>query len=198
MTIAQTITSAIAGKTTLYAAIGGAALLAAVIAGVQWYHHAGYEQGRADEKQAVLLAQQALTTAMQEEKDRADAQYRGAVLARQAVEAQVAGQTVAIAGLQEQVRSDAARITGLDGLLQQYRSRAKSSPAGGRSDGPGPDWIGLLGECVARVESLAGRVGSNASRLGQVAADAAGWADKVNGLQGYARGLQAAAGNRGR
>ncbi|WP_427183513.1 hypothetical protein ACL598_16740 [Bordetella bronchialis] len=151
----------------------GALMVLALAGGGWWLHHDGYAQGRADEKQAALIAQQALAEAMQQEKDRADAKYRGAVLARQQAERQLADAQAGIA-------ASRARI---DGLLQQLRNKSKAAAAGGRPDGPGPDWIGIFGECVARVESLT-------ERLGQVGADAARFADQVNGLQGYVRALQ--------
>jgi hypothetical protein len=77
---------------------------------------------------------------------------------------------------------DAAFVR-IDGLRKQLAARGtEASYAGRRPDGASPDWFGLFGECLARAESL-GR------RLGEVGKDAAGWADQVNGLQGYIRGL---------
>lgn len=157
--------------------LAGAVLLAAALGGIAWYGHARYKAGQADEKAAALVAQQAAEAAMQEEKDRADAQYRGAVLARQTAEAQVAD-------LRGQVAAAGDRIAGLDGLLQQYRNRPAPARAGGGPDAAGPDWIGIFGECVGRVEKLS-------DRLAAVGNDAARWADQVNGLQGYVRAMQA-------
>ncbi|MCM2573227.1 hypothetical protein NAT65_19250, partial [Achromobacter xylosoxidans] len=45
-----------------------------------------------------------------------------------------------------------------------------------RPDEAGADWIGGFAACYAEY--------------GDLAADAAGWADQVNGLQGYIRGLR--------
>lgn len=160
--------------------MAGAVLFAAALGGVGWYGHARYEAGRADEKAAALAAQQAAQAAMQEERDRADAQYRGAVLARQTVEAQVVD-------LRGQVSAAADRIVGLDGLLQQYRNRPAPARASGGPYAAGPDWIGIFGECVGRVERLS-------NRLAAVGNDAARWADQVNGLQGYISGVTAASG----
>ncbi|WP_157122320.1 hypothetical protein [Bordetella flabilis] len=156
----------------MWVAAGGGALVGGLALGGWWLHHAGYHQGRADEKQAALAAQQAAQEAMQQEKDHADAKYRGALLARQAVEKK-------LEDVQGRNTASAARIAG---LLQQLHDRSEDTDAGGRSHGAGPDWIGIFGQCVARVERLT-------SRLGQVGADAAGFADKVNGLQDYVRAI---------
>ena len=48
--------------------------------------------------------------------------------------------------------------------------------AGGGSDGAGADWIGGFAACYAAY--------------GDLAADAARWADQVNGLQGFIRGVR--------
>lgn len=154
----------------------GVAVLALLAVGVLWYGGNQYRAG-ADAKQAEIEKRQAaIERAWQEEKDRADALHRGAVLARQAVEAKNSALLVDVAAAHE-------RIAGLDGLLKQYRDRAAPTGAGGGPNAAGPDWIGIFGECVGRVESLA-------RRLDQVGKDAAGWADQVNGLQGYINGLR--------
>ncbi|MDX3986929.1 MAG: hypothetical protein QHC88_16900 [Achromobacter sp.] len=144
----------------------GAAVLALVLAG--WridrgiYGASQYQAG-ADAKQTEIEKRQAaIERARQEERDRADAKYRGAVLAREAAEKTVAAQR--------------GRI---DGLLRQLaQRRAEAANAGGGPDAAGPDWIGIIGSCVGRYE--------------QLGKDAARWADQVNGLQGYIRGLGAA------
>lgn len=140
----------------------GAALVAVAILGVRWYGASQYRAG-GDARQAEIEKRQAaIERAWQEEKDRADAQYRGAVLAREAAEKTVVAQR--------------GRI---DGLLRQLaQRRAETSGAGGGPDATGPDWIGIIGSCVGRYE--------------QLGKDAARWADQVNGLQGYIRSLQIA------
>jgi len=80
------------------------------------------------------------------------------VLARQAVEKDLA----------------AARVR-TDRLLADLR-RARSAQPGTGSDGPGDDWIAILGACSAEYEWMGGQAG----RL----------ADKVNGLQGYVRAIR--------
>lgn len=156
----------------------GAGVLALVIAG--WgidrhFYGARQYQAGADAKQAEIEKRQAaIEQAWQEEKDRADAKHRGAVLAREQTESKLA---------QAERDRDAAFVR-IAGLRKQLDSRgATASDASGGSDGAGPDWIGLFGECLGRAQSL-GR------RLGEVGKDAAAWADQVNGLQGYIRGLR--------
>lgn len=138
----------------------GAALVVVVILGVRWYGTSQYRAG-GDARQAEIEKRQAaIERAWQEERDRADAQYRGAVLAREAAEKTLAAQR--------------GRI---DGLLRQLaQRRAETTGAGGGPDATGPDWIGIIGSCVGRYE--------------QLGKDAARWADQVNGLQDYIRSLQ--------
>lgn len=115
--------------------------------------------GVAKERARTEDAQRAITEAYQLEKDRADAQYRGAVLARE----------VAKTGL-------AAARAELDRVLSVAGRDPANPRAGRRPDEAGPDWIGGFAACYAEY--------------GDLAADAAGWADQVNGLQGYIRGLR--------
>ncbi|WP_419342821.1 hypothetical protein ACM1PE_07090 [Achromobacter sp. PD1] len=137
----------------------GAALVVVAVLGVRWYGASQYQAG-GDARQAEIEKRQAaIERAWQEERDRADAKHRGAVLAREAAEKTVAAQR--------------GRI---DGLLRQLaKRRAETTGAGGGPDATGPDWIGIIGSCVGRYE--------------QLGKDAARWADQVNGLQGYIRGL---------
>ncbi|OAE72613.1 hypothetical protein A7J71_11375 [Achromobacter insolitus] len=137
----------------------GALLVAGVALERQWYGARQYQAG-ADARQAEIEKRQAaIERAWQEERDRADAKHRGAVLAREAAEKTIAVQR--------------GRI---DGLLRQLaQRRAEAAGASGGPDATGPDWIGIIGSCVGRYE--------------QLGKDAARWADQVNGLQGYIRGL---------
>ncbi|WP_242663384.1 hypothetical protein [Achromobacter denitrificans] len=152
--------SALAGwKGYAAVAVVGAALVAGVVLERQWYGSRQFQAG-ADAKLAEIEKRQtAIERAWQEGKDRADAQYRGAVLAREAAERTVAAQR--------------GRIDGLLRQLAQRRAEATGASAG--PDATGPDWIGIIGSCVGRYE--------------QMGKDAARWADQVNGLQGYIRGL---------
>lgn len=138
----------------------GAALVAGAVLGVCWYGASQYQAG-ADAKQAEIEKRQvAIERAWQEERDRADAKHRGAVLAREAAEKTVAAQR--------------GRIDGL--LLQLAKRRPEAASASSGPDAAGPDWIGIIGSCVGRYE--------------QLGKDAARWADQVNGLQGYIRALR--------
>ena len=155
----------------------GIAVLAVLVAGWSidrhFYGARQYQTG-SDAKQAEIEKRQAaVEREWQEERDRADAKYRGAVLARQQTESKLA---------QAERDRDAAFVR-IGGLRKQLADRGDSAPdAGGGPDGAGPDWIGLFGECLGRAQNL-GR------RLGEVGKDAARWADQVNGLQGYIQGL---------
>lgn len=151
----------------------GAALLAAAILGVRWYGASQYEAGANAKQEEIEKRQAVIERAWQEERDRADAKHRGAVLARQQIESKLA----------KAERDRDAAFVRVDGLRRQLANRrAEASNASGGPDDAGPDWIGLFGECLGRAQSL-GR------RLGEVGKDAAVWADQVNGLQGYIRGL---------
>lgn len=100
----------------------------------------GYQQAQSDARALNIQIERAT----QEEADRADAQYRGAVLARETAQKAVAAQR--------------ARI---DGLLEQLRRRPSAANAGGGPHDAGADWIGVLGRCVAEYE----RLGGDAARL---------------------------------
>lgn len=143
------------------ACVVGAAVVMAFGAGVVLYGAHQYRAG-GDARQAEIEKRQAaIERGWQEERDRADAQYRGAVLAREAAKA----------GL------SAARAE-LDRVLRAAGRDPANPRAGRRPDEAGPDWIGGFAACYAEY--------------GDLAADAAGWADQVNGLQGYIRGLRGA------
>ncbi|TEA78629.1 hypothetical protein [Allopusillimonas ginsengisoli] len=122
-----------------------AALALALLALAGWWlHHSGYRQGVADQKAKTVLQQIAIEQGMQYERDQADAQYRGAVLAREAA--------------QKDVASVRAR---LDGLLRERSDNAKTAHASSRSDDAGADGIGILIECVQEYDYM----GREAARL---------------------------------
>lgn len=141
-------------------AAAGALLLAGVLVERHWYGAAQYKAGAAAKLTEIEKRQAAIERGWQEERDRADVEYRGAVLARQAAEKDLA--------------AERGRIDGLLRQLAQQRAAAASS--GGRPDAAGPDWIGIFGQCVAEYESM----GREAGRL----------ADQVNGLRGYINALR--------
>ena len=152
--------------------IGAAAVVLGV--GVVLYGAHQYRAG-GDARQAEIEKRQAaIERGWQEERDRADAKHRGAVLARQQTESRLA----------QAERDRDAAFARVGGLRKQLAARGSAAPyAGAGLDGASTDWIGLFGECLGRAESL-GR------RLDQVGRDAARWADQVNGLRGYIRGMR--------
>jgi len=142
--------------------LAGLALLAVAAVAWQWRWSSGYDAGHAAAQAEAQAINAAIERGMQAEKDRADAEYRGAILARQAADRLVADQRKRI-----------------DGLLDELRRRPEVARASSGSYGPGEDWIGIFGQCVAEYE----RMGAEAGRL----------ADKVGGLQNYIRAIQAPA-----
>lgn len=65
----------------------------------------------------------------------------------------------------------------LDGLLRAYGRNPENPTASPRTDGADPDWISGFAACY--------------TEYGELASDAAIWADRVNGLQDWARGILA-------
>lgn len=154
------LTGALVGwKGYAAAALVGVVVLSAAGAWVRWYGVSQFEAGALAKQAEIEKRQAAIERAWQEERDRADAKHRGAVLAREAAEKTVADQR--------------GRINGLLRQLAQRRAEAASASSG--PDAAGPDWIGIIGSCVGRYE--------------QLGKDAARWADQVNGLQGYVKAL---------
>ncbi len=110
--------------TVIAVSIGaGAALVLG--SGVALYGAHREVAGVTKERARAEAAQRAMTEAYQLEKDRADAQYRGAVLAREAAKIGLA----------------AARAE-LDRVLRAAGRDPANPRAGRRPDEAGPDWIG--------------------------------------------------------
>ncbi|AZV93601.1 hypothetical protein CBF45_07610 [Bordetella sp. J329] len=63
----------------------------------------------------------------------------------------------------------------LDGLLRTYGRDPENPAASSRVDGTDPDWIGGFAACY--------------TQYGDLAQDASVWADRVNGLQDWARSV---------
>ncbi|MHA3905119.1 hypothetical protein ACTPOE_16565 [Castellaniella sp. WN] len=137
-----------------------AILLVIAAAGIVWYGHTQYRAGYTAAETKAKLAAIAIEQGMQYERDRADAEHRGAVLAREAA----ARDLVAMRGR-------------LDEWVRRYGRDPANPRAGRRPDAAGPDWIGGFAACYGEYADLA--------------ADAARWADQVNGLQGYVRAVRA-------
>jgi hypothetical protein len=84
------------------------------------------------------LQQIAIEQGMQYERDKADAEYRGAVLAREAAQ-----------------RDLAAARGQLDRLLRAYGRDPAKPGASRRPDDTGPDWIGGFAACYGEYAELA-------------------------------------------
>ncbi len=122
----------------------GALVIAALLAGMWGLHYHGYRQGVSDTKIEAVLQQIAIEQGMQYERDSADADYRGAILAREAAQKDAA----------------AVRVR-LDRLLWEHRNQSKATGSSGGSDATGPDWIGVFAACYAEY----GDMGRDAARL---------------------------------
>lgn len=116
----------------------GAAIAAAFFVGVWLYGQAQYRQGVGDTKADAVLAQISIEQGMQYERDRADAEYRGLVRARE---------------------TTLLDLNTARGELDWLRRSAISGPqvAGGGSglDGVGTDWIGGFAACYEEYAELA-------------------------------------------
>lgn len=141
---------------TGHAILIGAGAVVLVALGAYLYGQAQYRAGYSDSQQDAQAQVQRIEQGMQHEKEQADARLRGAVLAREAAERDLAA-----------VRSS------LDGLLRAHGRDSENPVPRARADGADPDWIGGFATCYAEYSALA--------------SDAAVWADRVNGLQDWAR-----------
>lgn len=116
----------------------GAAIAVAFFVGVWLYGQAQYQQGVGDTKADAVLAQISIEQGMQYERDRADAEYRGLVRARE----------TALLNLNA-VRGE------LDRLRHSATSNAKNARSSSGLDGAGADWIGGFAACYAEYAELA-------------------------------------------
>lgn len=140
-------------------ALGAAGLLLA-LAAIWGYGHYQYRQGVGNERARIEKEQIAIALGQQVEKDRADAIYRGQILASQAT-----------------ARKWAAELDSTGRMLQSLRKQLQTAGTCSGLNDAGEDWIGILGRSWAEYQGMADEAG----RL----------ADKVTGLQGYARALKA-------
>ena len=139
----------------------GAGLLLAAGVAVAWNLH-GAAQYRAGYAQAKTDA--AIATAALSE---------GIQYERDRADARHRGAVLA----REAVQRDLMAMRGqLDRMLRAHGRDPANPRASGGPDAAGPDWIGGFGACYGEYADLA--------------ADAAKWADQVNGLQGYVRAFQ--------
>lgn len=122
----------------------GAAVIVAMGVGVKWYgssrYDAGYEQAGVD----IRLASEAATRAAQEDKNRAEAEYRGAVLARE-----------------QKLATLDASVARLNRVLDTRANRPTTPGTPGRVDGTGTAGNVVLRECVREYRAM----GEHAGRL---------------------------------
>ncbi|MFA5488611.1 MAG: hypothetical protein WC284_05250 [Candidimonas sp.] len=136
-------------RTELIAVVAGIALAAVVALAWHWHGKSQYAEGYEQAQSDALIQQIEIERGMQYERDRADADYRGAVLARQTAERLVADQRQRI-----------------DGLLDQLRRRPKAPNSGTGIDGAGEDWIGIFAACVAEYDDMGRDAGRLADKVG--------------------------------
>lgn len=121
----------------------GAAITAALFFGGWLYGQYQYRQGVKAEKVNAVLSQISIEQGMQYEKDRADAEYRQAVLERETAQKLVSDQRVRIVG-----------------LLNDLRNAQATDSVSGSND-TRADGIGILIECIGDYEQM----GAEAARL---------------------------------
>lgn len=135
-------------RAEIIAVVAGIAIAASAVLAWRWHGESKFEEGYATAQAEAQIERLRMQEAMQYESDRANAQYRGAVLARQAADVLVADQRKRI-----------------DGLLDQLRRRPKAPNSGAGVDGAGEDWIGIFAACVAEYEDMGREAGRLADKL---------------------------------
>jgi hypothetical protein len=146
--------------------LAGSLLALAAVIGIRWYGHnqdaAGYARARLEAQAATAkLSEQyrAEEQAAQQQAEEEYAKYRGQVLATQKRAADL--------------DAAAGRLRAKLASLRSRRAAAQTIAGAGADGAAGPDFIGVIGECAARYQSVVDYAG----RL----------ADQVTGLQGYVR-----------
>lgn len=151
---------------TYWKPLAGALVAVLVAAAVGWYGHIRYEAGYAARDTQAKLDEAAQKAAFYTEKTRLENERNAADQKYQVLKSDTA-----------------ARAAGLDAQLSRLREQLSatkrqhidSGTAGGTDDAD-TDWIGIIGTCWGDY-----------AKLGK---DAAEYADRVNGLQDYARAVQ--------
>lgn len=125
-------------------AVGAVALVAGIWTYGQYRAHEGRQQARA----AIEKEQVAIALAQQVEKDRADAVYRGQVLASQVA-----------------AKKWATELDATGRMLRNLRKQLQAAGTCGRLDDSGEDWIGILGRSWAEYQSMADEAGRLADKV---------------------------------
>lgn len=134
--------------------LGAAAFLLA-LAAVWGYGKYENRQGASQERAKIEQEQIAIALGQQVEKDRADAIYRGQILASQAAS-----------------KRWSAELDATGRMLQSLRKQLQAAgTCSGLNDASGDDWLTIIGQSWAEYSGMA--------------AEAAKLSDQVSGLQGY-------------
>lgn len=137
--------------------IYGLIAAAGVAIAVYFYGHTQYRQGINDERVRQELAHARLEQGLRYERDKADANYRAAIAAREVAQNDL-----------DSVQRELERV------LKDLRN-AEHTAASDRLNAASANRLRGYRECVKEYGSLA--------------RDAAKWADQVNGLQDYIKGI---------
>jgi hypothetical protein len=127
--------------------IGAAGLLLA-LAAVWGYGAHKYKQGASQERAKLERQQIDIALGQQVEKDRADAIYRGQILASQAT-----------------AKKWAAELDSTGRMLQSLRKQLQTAGTCSGLNDAGEDWIGILGRSWAEYQGMANEAGRLADKV---------------------------------
>jgi hypothetical protein len=151
---------------TYWKPLAGALVAVLVAAAVGWYGHIRYEAGYAARDTQAKLDEAAQKAAFYTEKTRLENERNAADEKYQTLKSDTAARAADID----------AQLGRLRKQLSAARSQHVDPGAAGGVDGGNTDWIGVVGTCWGDYAGLA--------------KEAAVYADRVNGLQGYVRAIQ--------
>jgi len=143
-----------------------AAVLLAIAAGIGWYGHTRYEAGYAARETKAQLDAAAQKEAFYAERTRLENERNAADEKYQALKSDSAARSADVD----------AQLSRLRSQLSAARSQHIDPGAAAGTDDADPDWFGIIGTCWGDY-----------AELGK---EAAIYADRVNGLQGYVRAIQ--------
>lgn len=125
-----------------------AGLVLALCAGIWGYGRLQYSAGARDARALIQREQIDIALGQQVEKDRADAEYRGRVLATQMARKDLAG-----------------KLVDSDRMLRSLRKRLLDAGTCSGLNDAGEDWIGVLGASWAEYTDMAGEAGRLADKV---------------------------------